>query len=406
MRHMQDDKFSISEDKSKSILLNETVLKLGFISFFADVASEMLYPITPLFLTSVVGASMTSIGFLEGCAEAVASLLKVYSGSWSDRWQARKPFVWSGYLLAAIAKPLIGISTSWLGVFGARSLDRAGKGIRGGPRDALLSESISATQRGAAFGWHRAMDTAGAAIGPLLAIWFLKVHQGPLNEIYFWSIIPGFLAVSLALTLKEKRTPQTNDCIKNKKTWDLNSLSKSYKKYLFCWGLFSITNSSDVFLLLKAENLTNSMTDVIYMYCFYNLFYAVLSPYLGKLSDRFGRKIVLAFGLGIFAIVYFGFAMAETTAQLWWLFAIYGFYMAATDGVGKSFAIDLVSPSLKATGVAVLGAVTGLSTIVASSMAGILWDHFGPSAAFIFGSAGSILALLVLLSLKVPKIQQ
>ena len=171
-------------EENKEKLFNETVVKLGLVSFFADIASEMLYPITPIFLTTVLGASMTSLGLIEGTAEAIASLLKVGSGYWSDRIQSRKPFVWIGYLLAAVAKPLTGLSSSWTGVLVARSIDRVGKGLRGGPRDALLAESVSPQLRGAAFGWHRAMDTLGAAIGPLFAIWYLETYHDQLSEIY------------------------------------------------------------------------------------------------------------------------------------------------------------------------------------------------------------------------------
>lgn len=390
-------------------LFNETVVKLGFVSLFADIASEMLYPITPIFLTTVLGASMASLGLVEGVAEAVASLLKASSGIWSDKMESRKPFVWSGYLLSALAKPLTGIAGSWAGVLGARSLDRVGKGLRGGPRDALLAESVSPSLRGAAFGWHRAMDTLGAAIGPLLAIWYLQYHSPDLRSIYSWALIPGMISVLFALWVKDRPRIKNAD-VKPSATqtsylafWRLSAFSPAYKKYLFAWGVFSIVNSSDVFLLMKAKQAGLSLTTVILLYCFYNLIYALLSPYLGWLSDNLGRKKILMGGLLVFAAVYAGFSQATDVYVFWILFGVYGIYMAATDGVGKSLAIDLVDKDLKATGIGMLGSVTGLATIIASVTAGLLWDSFGPTAALLYGSLGAICATYLLSRVEEPR---
>jgi MFS family permease len=389
-------------DTSEEKLLNETVVKLGMVSLFADIASEMLYPITPIFLTTVLGASMASVGFIEGTAEAIASLLKAWAGLWSDRTEKRKPFVWGGYLLSALAKPLTGAATTWPVVLMARGLDRVGKGFRGGPRDALLSESVAPHLRGAAFGWHRAMDTLGAAIGPLLAIWYLQNHSQNLREIYFYSLIPGVISVLFALSVREKRkaavASASNAAVaaSAKPTWQWSLLSSSFKKYLFAWGVFSLANSSDVFLLMKAKQEGLTLTTVILLYCFYNLVYALLSPYLGGLSDKLGRKVLLIFGLVVFAIVYVGFSFAQSIEWFWILFGVYGIYMAATDGVGKAMAIDLVPKDLKATGIGVLGTVTGLATLFASTFAGFLWDHYGASSALIFGAIGACLSAILL----------
>ncbi|HWU42055.1 MAG TPA: MFS transporter, partial [Bdellovibrio sp.] len=376
------------EDNKTETALSPTVKRLGLISFLADVSSEMLYPITPIFLTTVLGASVSSVGLIEGFAEAVASLLKTYSGFWSDRIQSRKTFIWVGYLFAALAKPITGLAQTWTHVLFARGFDRTGKGLRTAPRDALLAESVPVHLRGAAFGWHRMMDTLGAAIGPLLAILFLKFSTN-LRDIYFLAFIPGILAVAVAWSIKEKKSTKTSSAAAKMKWGSFFSLPTNFKFYLFSWTLFSLTNSSDVFLLLKVQQAGVSLTEMILMYCFYNLFYAFASPYLGGLSDKMGRKIILIFGLIVFAIVYAGFAFANSELHFWILFAVYGLYMAATDGVGKAAAIDLLDPSLKATAVGYLGTVTGISTLVASTAAGILWDHFGAAATFGYGCLGA-----------------
>lgn len=385
------------EPPVRESVLNPTVKKLGLISFLADVSSEMLYPITPIFLTTVLGASVTSLGFIEGLAEAVASLLKTYSGMWSDRIQKRKPFIWLGYLFAALAKPLTGSAQSWLHVLFARSFDRTGKGLRSAPRDALLAESVPAALRGTAFGWHRMMDTLGATTGPLLAILFLSFSQN-LRWMYFLAFIPGLLAVIIALRIKEDSRPRTSPAPRLK--WSsAHSLPANFKYYLFCWGIFSVTNSSDVFLLLKTQQSGIPLTETILMYCLYNLFYSLASPYLGGLSDRMGRKKVLILGLVIFASVYGGFIFAQERMHFWILFAIYGFYMAATDGVGKAYAMDLLEDNKKATAVGYLGTVTGIGTLIASTAAGFLWDYFGSAATFTYGAAGAAITSLALLTI-------
>jgi MFS family permease len=394
------ERASMSLKETKEVL-TPTVVTLGLVSLFADISSEMLYPITPIFLTSVLGASMSSVGLIEGAAEATASLLKTYSGAWSDRIGRRMPFVAFGYFLAAVGKPLIGFSSSWTQVLLARSLDRTGKGLRTAPRDALLAEAVPEKLRGAAFGWHRAMDTMGAAIGPLFAILFLsKQGEHNLRAIYYWAVIPGLAAVAISLLVKEK-TSYSKSTKNSVKFFDHKSFSPAFKTYLLSWALFSLTNSSDVFLLMKAKGAGFGLSSVILLYCGYNLVYSLFSPYFGGLSDRVGRKKILLFGLAVFAVVYAGFSVASQTWQFCALFAVYGLYMAATDGVGKALAIDLVPSERKATCMGALGTVTGLSTIVASTAAGALWDHFGATYALLYGSMGAMLAALVLI--RVPE---
>ncbi len=391
-----------SEETKKP--LNKTVIQLGLVSFFADVASEMLYPVTPIFLTAVLGASMSSLGVIEGVAEGVASLLKTFSGYWSDRISRRKPFIVIGYLLGAIAKPMIGISTHWLGVLGARSLDRTGKGLRSAPRDALIADSVSAEQRGAAYGWHRGMDTLGAALGPLLAILFLQKNPEQLRTLYFWALLPGLISVALLFWVRESQRPQvakTENKISMRSMLGLwSQLNFSFKQYLFSWGVFSLVNSSDVFLLMKVKQTGASTAQVILYYCLYNLVYALSSPFLGRLSDHWPRKRIMTCGLIAFSAVYFGFTQASLPWHFWSLFIVYGFYMGATDGVGKALAVDLVAKDLKATGLGLLGTVTGIATIMASTAAGFLWDHFGDTAPFWVASCGSLLAAVLLLGVR------
>jgi len=386
--------------KKKSVL-NSTVIRLGLVSLFADISSEMLYPITPLFLTMTLGASMASVGFIEGLAEAFSSILKAYSGRWSDHLGKRKPFVWTGYLLAAIAKPLIGLaSTSGLVLF-ARCLDRTGKGLRSAPRDALLGDSVSVSQRGAAFGWHRFMDTLGAVIGPLIAILYLSFYPSNLRPIFIWAIIPGLLAVLISLTISD--IPSRAKEMVKRVAWNWKTIPVPFKRYLGGWILFSLVNSSDVFLLLVAKERGVGTITVILLYCFYNLSYALLSPSLGALSDRIGRKRCLQFGLLVFAAVYFGISLATTTLHFVLLFGVYGIYMAATDGVGKALALDLVDESHKASALGLLATVTGLATLVASTVAGILWERVSPSATFIYGAVGSLVAFVAISVLLKPK---
>ncbi len=390
--------------------LTPNVVRLGLVSFFADISSEMLYPITPIFLTLVLGASAFDIGLIEGFAEGVASLLKTYSGRWSDRLQKRRTFVWVGYLCAALAKPLVGAAASWPQVLFARSFDRFGKGIRSSPRDALLAESVAPEFRGAAFGWHRMMDTAGAAIGPLLAILFLHYHSDTsgLRGLYYWALIPGLISVLIVFAVRERKPETATAPIASKRSDDqtilnFRNVSAEFKKFLFGWGVFSLANSSDVFLLLKAQQNGISLTLTIFMYALYNLIYSLLSPYLGHLSDRFGRKWVLISGLGVFMFVYLLFGFANQPWQFWSLFAIYGAYMAATDGVGKALAIDLVPKDQKATGVGLLGTVTGLATIFASASAGLIWDKLGSQWTFIYGAIGALIAISILATLNSPR---
>jgi MFS family permease len=372
--------------------LTPNIVRMGLVSFLADVSSEMLYPLTPIFLTVVLGAPVAAVGLIEGVAESIASLLKSVSGRMSDRSGKRRPYITWGYGLAAVAKPLIGIAYGWPLVLLARSVDRFGKGLRTSPRDALLADSIDQEHRGLAFGWHRALDTMGAVLGPLLALGLLPVMHNNLRPIFAIAFIPGIIGAALTLTVRERRHVVKHEA----SSFRYRDLPARMKYYLLAWGVFSIANSSDVFLILKAKNVGFSNTLVILLYVVYNIVYASASPIFGRLSDRLGRKRVLVGGLLVFAGVYLGFAFARAAWMLWPLLAVYGLYIAATDGVGKALAVDLVTPEIRGTAVGILGTVTGVAALVASSVAGLLWTVIGPWAAFVYGSLGAIAGAILI----------
>lgn len=372
--------------------LTPNVIRLGLVSFFADVSSEMLYPLVPIFLTAVLGAPLAIVGIIEGAAEATASLLRTISGRVSDLSGRRRPYILVGYTLSAVAKPLLALATGWPVVLLARVSDRFGKGVRTSPRDALLADSVSAKYRGRAFGWHRAMDTAGAVVGPFLALVLLTLVHEQLSLIFLLAFIPAIIGASLVLLVREQRQ-QVPTAVPR---LHFRSLPPIFRGYLLAWSAFAITNSSDVFLILRAKQLGVSTTLAVVLYAFYNLVYALTSPYLGQLSDRLGRRKVLMGGLIVFAMVYAGFSMVPDTAWLWGLFAIYGLYMAATDGVGKAFAVDLVPSSIRASAIGILGTFTGIATLLASSVAGLLWQFIGPWAAFAYGALGALIGYVLL----------
>ena len=378
--------------------MNPVIYKVGLISFFADLSSELLYPITPLFLTSVLGASMTSLGLIEGCAELTASLLKGWAGQRSDAYGKRRPFVWGGYLVSTISKGLIGLSSSWVGVLIARSLDRVGKGLRTAPRDALIAESVPKEQLGFAFGVHRGMDTLGAVLGPLAAIYLLRVWgEGRLRDFYFLSLIPGLFAVGLAFFLPESirvAKKRIQDSMKGR----LREMPRSYFVFLTAWGVFALGNSSDAFLILRTRQNGSSLITTVILYCVFNLVYAASSPLIGRWSDQIGKTKMMKLSLVLFALVYLGFGFSISP---WILFPLYGLFMGMSEGVGKALVAEHVpegrEQELGATAQGYFGMVSGFAALGASLIAGVLWDQVGSAAPFIFGGIGAILSLIVFL---------
>lgn len=382
--------------------LTPNVLRLGLVSFFADVSSEMLYPLMPLFITMVLGAPVAAVGLIEGAAESTAAMLKTVSGRIADRSRRRVHLVFGGYALSALARPLIALAHVWPIVLCARMLDRVGKGLRGSPRDAIIADSTTPDLRGAAFGWHRAMDTLGAVLGPLLALGLLAMFHDNLRVVIVIAAVPGAIGALLVLTVRDPRRDEAAVERPATPAPSFRDLPRGFVTYLAAWLPFVLVNSSDVFLILRAKQIGLSMTGVVLIYTLYNVVYAAASLPLGALSDRIGRRHVMVGGLLVFAVVYLGFAVATTPWQVATLFGIYGLYIAATDGVGKAFAVDLVPKTLRGTAIGLLGTVTGITTLIASAAAGLLWDHVGPGAPFIAGAIGALVsaALFAVLPLK------
>jgi MFS family permease len=369
--------------------LPKQVIILSLVSLFTDMASEMLYPITPIFLSSVLGSSMAVVGLIEGLAEVTAGLLKGYFGVLSDKLGKRSIFVVLGYSFSAVSKPLPGILPNTLTVLFARVTDRIGKGIRTAPRDALLA-SYSGNNTGAVFGFHRAMDTLGAVIGPLLALLMLNLLKLNYQTIFIVAFIPSLTAVVLTLYVKDKKSevrlrPKTDLLV----FWK-NSPSQ-YKILFFLITIFSLVNSSDVFLILKSKNISGSDTLAIAGYIFYNIIYAMSSYPIGILADKIGKKKVFIIGLLIFSVVYFGFAALNSFVFIWVLFALYGFYASSTEGVLKAWVSDLVLDQNRGSAIGLITMSSSIAVMLGSIAAGFLWDAFGSQVPFYLSSAVSLL---------------
>ena len=362
----------------------KNVVWLGLVSFFNDVASEMIYPLVPIFLTSVLGAPVAVVGLIEGIAESTASVLKIVSGWLSDKLAVRKPFTVAGYSLSGISKIFLSIAYSWPFVLFARFLDRFGKGVRTSARDALIAESSDISIRGRSFGFHRALDTAGAVAGPLLALIAIQFLNNNLRLIFFLSFIPAFIGILLLiLFVKEKNKDMNSSAVFHFKWRDIDP---SFKIFLFISFVFALGNSSDVFLILRAKSLGLSLTLVILAYVLFNLTYAIFSTPAGIISDKIGCRKVLLSGFVLFAGVYLFFGLATSSLFLWFLFPFYGIYMALTEGIGKAYISNLVPNEKTGTAFGIYQTSIGLCTFFASLIAGLLWTYVGISAPFIFGS--------------------
>lgn len=364
-----------------------------------DMASEMLYPIMPVYLQSI-GFSILFIGILEGLADAVAGLSKGYFGHWSDRVGRRLPFVQLGYGLSAISKPLLGLLTVPLGVFFARTLDRLGKGMRTAARDALLSDQTIPSNKGKVFGFHRALDTLGAILGPLLALAWLSFHPQQYKTLFFIAFVPGLVSVFLTLAIREKPVTKLQ-----RPKQGLMVLFRYYKSAGFPYRrvssmlvLFAIFNSSDVFLLLRAKSVGYDDSSVIWFYILYNLCFALLAFPIGRLADKAGMKPILTGGIVTFAIVYLGFALVPVKEAFVFLFVLYGVFAAATEGLAKAWISNLCSKEDTATAIGSFLAFQSLAMLVASFLTGFLWWRFGAATALCV-SAGGALVVAVLLFL-------
>jgi len=374
--------------------ISKQVVLLGLVSFFTDFASEMLYPVTPIFLTSVLGASMSLVGLIEGFAEITAGFLKGYFGSLSDKIGKRSVFVVAGYSLSGIVKSLPGILATIPVVIFSRIGDRIGKGIRTAPRDALLA-SYAGENSGAVFGFHRSMDTFGAVVGPLAALILLHFIPNGYKAIYLLALIPSFLAIGFTFIVKD----QVGRKKSSRKLYSdfLKSAPREYKVLLVLFTLFSFVNSSDVFLILKSKEITLSDTTAILGYVFYNFIYAAVSYPIGLLADKFGKKNLLIFGMIIFSVVYFGFATLNSKLVLWLLFSLYGIYAASTEGIVKAWISDLITDEFRGTAIGLLTMCSSLAIMLGSFLAGVLWDQFGSQVPFLISSVVSFVIVIILI---------
>ncbi|PIV01729.1 MFS transporter [Candidatus Shapirobacteria bacterium CG03_land_8_20_14_0_80_39_12] len=381
--------------------ISKNVFVLGLVSFFNDVASEMIYPLVPIFLTSVLGAPVAIVGLIEGMAESTASVLTVVSGWLSDKWRKRKIFVVAGYSFSAISKILLSLAYSWPFVLLARFVDRFGKGTRTSARDALIAESSENSVRGRAFGFHRGLDTLGAVVGPLIALLAIHFLDNNFRLIFFLAFIPAFIGILLLLFFVKEKKKEANSLDTFHFNW--RELNPSFKIFLLISFIFALGNSSDAFLILRAQNLGLSLTLVVLAYVLFNFTYALFSTPAGIIADKIGPKKVLLAGFLLFSGVYLFFGLTSSSLFLWFLFPVYGIYMALTEGVGKAYISNLVPQEKTGTAFGIYQTIIGLCTFFASFIAGILWTYIGVRLPFIFGSIMALISafLFVVLGKKI-----
>ena len=372
------------------------VILLGLVSFFADISSEMVYPLIPLYLSSRFGATPLLVGFIEGIAESLASLLKVFSGYLTDRTQKKKPIAFLGYSTGLIYKLALILANSWIAILGARVIDRVGKGIRTTPRDVMVAESAQKDRTGTAFGVHKAMDMAGSALGILIAYFLVKNSLGNTNYpfIFLISMIPAGLSLVMFFFIKEQKHHQIK---KREPFWKhFKTLPTSLKWYLLVVFLFTLGNSSNTFLLLKAKNIGFSEANVIFLYFLYNISASLLAIPAGRRSDQIGRKPVLIAAYVVFALVYFGFAVVNRSEVMVGLFILYGVYTALITGVERAYISEIAPQEFRGTLLGLHGTIIGLTLFPASMIAGVLWTMIDASAPFIFGGSLALAAALTL----------
>jgi MFS family permease len=398
--------------------LPRNVWAVGFTSFFMDISSEMVINIIPLFLSNVLGVKTNIIGLIEGVAEATSSVLKLFSGWLSDKMGQRKWLAVIGYGLSAITKPFFYFANSWGLIAGVRWVDRVGKGIRTAPRDALVADSVSADSRGIAFGLHRTMDTAGAVLGvgiAALVVWLgqknsVNLTASTFKVIVLFSLLPAFLAVlSLIVGAKDVEVKGQRTAPK----LSLKGMGKPFSIFLVIVSIFTLGNSSDAFLTLRAQNLGISVTGILVMLLVFNLVYSLVSAPAGSLSDRIGRRRLIMGGWMVYAVIYLGFAFATHAWHIWLLYIAYGLYYGMAYGSANALVADLVPENLRGTAYGTYNAIIGLLAFPASFIAGILWEGvpawgwtgLGPSAPFFFGGGLALIAVFLMVTW-MPKIQK
>ncbi|HSN60609.1 MAG TPA: MFS transporter [Ferruginibacter sp.] len=387
------------QTKTKKII-TRTIWILSLVSLFTDMASEMLYPIMPLYLKQI-GYTALFIGILEGFAEAIAGLSKSFFGKLSDRSGKRLPFVQLGYGLSAISKPMLAFFIHPLWIFSSRTIDRLGKGIRTGARDALLSDEATPATKGTVFGFHRSMDTLGAVLGPSIALIYLYFYPNQYQTLFLLAFLPGVVATFFTLLIKEKS--HTLATVEKKQRVSFFSFiaywknsSPSYKKLLTGLLLFALVNSSDVFLLLKMKENGIADTVIIGLYIFYNLVYAIFAYPIGRLADKWGLKKIFITGLFLFSLVYAGFTFAKEIWVYILLLVLYGIYAAATEGIAKAWISNITAKTETATAIGTYSGFQSIAALFASSMGGLVWFYFGSVATFATAAVVTIAVIIYL----------
>ena len=374
--------------------LPSTVWLLGLVSFFNDSASELVYPLVPLYLASVLMAGPKALGIIEGIAEATGSLFKLFAGVLADKTRSTKYWVVGGYSLAALGRPLLALAGSWPVVLALRFSDRVGKGLRSSPRDAMLALSVAPHQRGLAFGFHRALDNAGAVVGPLLAAWLL--YRGmPIRDILLWTLVPGLMTVGLALCIREpfREEPQHKPAF----SWTLQGFPPVFKRYLLVLALFTLGNSSNMFLLLRAREMGLAESQVPLLWALASGMAMLFSTPLSALSDRLGRTRLIVGGWVVYGVFYLLLGLnGHNLWLLWPLFAFYGLFMAATEGAEKALVADLAPKELLGTAYGWFNLTAGVMLLPASMLFGWLWQTISPEIAFGFSASCALLAALLL----------
>lgn len=375
--------------------LTSNIIILGFVSLFTDLSSQMVFPLIPLFLTTVLGAGAYAVGIVEGAAETTASLLKVVSGYWSDRIQQRKPFALFGYSLSSITKPLFAFAHSWPFVLVIRVVERVGKGVRTAPRDALIAESCSKHVRGKAYGFHRAMDGIGSIAGAVLAFLLLPILG--YRNIFLLAFLPGIVAVFIILLIRERKK---YDSTKSRDVFHptparFGMLPANLKLFIIASSLFALGHFGYAFLLLKAQHVGLADNVAILLYVLFYIVYTLAIIPSGVLSDKIGRKPVLMLGYLIFAMTSFGLLFASTGHGIVAFFITYGIFYAMVDGVQRAFVVDLAPAHMKATALGAFHTAVGLAALPGGYIAGVLWDTINPGATFVYGCAVSLISLFL-----------
>jgi len=385
--------------------LPRAVWLLGWVSLATDAATEAVYPLLPFFLTTVLGAGAVSLGIVEGAADAVSSLLKLWSGRAADRRETKRPLVLAGYAISSLARPLIALAQSWTHVFAVRVVDRVGKGIRSAPRDAILAAAATPATRGKVFGFHRAMDHAGAVIGPLLATLFLWFYPGSYRTLFGLTIIPGLVAVVLVLFVREDTGTRVVSGFSRTETDVVSGFSRTDKapalpreltSFFWVLTLFTLGNSTDAFLLLKLTDVAGSALYIPLLWAVLHVVKASVSIVAGSWSDRIGRRTVIGMGWLVYAAVYAGFATADTLVPLVAWFIIYGVYFGFAEGTEKALVADLAPAERRGYAYGIYNAVIGIGALLASVLFGVLWTTCGAHVAFAAGASLSLVATVLL----------